>query len=245
MERRVKFAVQTELARLKEQTRALREEREHFKHLLETEERERRMAGYEIHDGLAQLLAAAMANLADFERCLPEDEKKAWRSFNNGVSLVAQSLREARRLIHGLGPAELEEHGIVAAIEDLVFDANDRSGEQVEFVHDVRFARLPPPIEHTVFRIVQEGLANASRYSNSDRIRITLSQSDRCLHVLIEDWGIGFDPTRIAEGRFGLQGIQERAEVFGGKATIQSKPSCGTTISVTLPIEEDYPAPVS
>lgn len=236
--------VLAELFRLRERTRALQEEKEHFKHLLETVERERRLIGYDIHDGLAQLLAGAMLQLSNFERFLSEDEKRAWQCFDSGVSFVAQSLREARRLIHGLEPVELEENGIVAAIEDLVSDANDQSEQQVEFMHDVQFAHLPPPMEHVIFRIVQEGLANARRYSKSGRIRITLIRSETCLRVLIEDWGIGFDPGGVAEGHFGLRGIQDRAMLFGGQATIQSKPGWGTTVSVTLPVEKECLAPV-
>ena len=125
---------QAELLRLREQTNALQVEKEHFKHLLEMEERGRRLIGYDIHDGLAQLLAGAMLELSNFERLMTEDQDRAWKSFDCGVSFVAQSLREARRLIHGLEPSELEENGIVAAIEDLVSDINDQSEQQVEFL---------------------------------------------------------------------------------------------------------------
>ena len=74
-------------------------------------------------------------------------------------------------------------------------------------------------IENTVFRIVQEGLANACRHSKSDRVRVEIAQDDQRLRLEIRDWGIGFDPNEVGEGCFGLERIQERARLFGGEVS--------------------------
>ena len=74
----------------------------------------------------------------------------------------------------------------------------------------------------SIFRIVQEALTNAVRHSQSGRVAIVMQQSGGTIHLRIEDWGIGFDTSAAKAGHFGLEGIRERARVFGGAARIDS-----------------------
>ena len=124
----------------------------------------------------------------------------------------------------------------MAAIEDLVSDARRQSGLDIEFSANVQFDRLDPPLENTLFRIVQESLTNARRYSQSDRIRIELAQEKDDLRLEIRDWGIGFDPKQVETRCFGLEGIRERAALWGGHAQIDTQPGEGTRVVVTLPL---------
>ena len=76
--------------------------------------------------------------------------------------------------------------------------------------------RLPPPLENTVFRIIQESLNNAFRHSRSDKIRVALVRRDRRICIDVRDWGVGFDPNGVEQRRFGLQGIRERVRLLEG-----------------------------
>ena len=78
-------------------------------------------------------------------------------------------MREARWLIHGLRPPILDEYGVVAAIEELISQSGDENQPAIEFSHKIAFDRLPPSLENTIFRIVQESLNNARRHSQSER----------------------------------------------------------------------------
>ena len=69
-----------------------------------------------------------------------------------------------------------------------------------------------------------------------------LTQHDDQLRIEVRDWGVGFKVDRVREGHFGLEGIQERARVFGGRATIKSNPRKGTDIVVELPLYSPSPA---
>ena len=98
--------------------------------------------------------------------------------------------------------------------------------------------RLEPLLENTIFRIVQESLTNACKHSKSDRIRVEVVQQDEFIRIEVRDWGTGFDPDNIAASCFGLRGVQERARLLGGRATIESKAGEGTRIAVKLPVVE-------
>ena len=74
----------------------------------------------------------------------------------------------------------------------------------------------------SIFRIVQEGLTNAVRHSKSERVAIAMQQSGGTIHLRIEDWGSRLRSAAAKVGHYGLEGIRERARLFGGAARIDS-----------------------
>ena len=237
-------AVVTDVTEKKLAEHELQKEQRLLRQLIDLQERERQLVAYEIHDGLAQQLTGALLQFQAFKQVqkpADEDAPEAGiqRTFQSGLKLLGEGLGEARRLISGLRPPILDESGIIAAIDYLAEEHQQRGGPRIEFHHDVHFDRLAPPLETTVFRVVQESLTNACRYSRSDRVRVGLSQQEARLVVEVEDWGVGFEPDEVRQNRFGLQGIQERARLFGGRATIDSTLGEGTRITVELPVLEE------
>lgn len=220
---------------------AVRKEQRLLRQLLNLQERERKLVAYDIHDGLAQKITGALLTFQAFARRGVPGCEEARAAFENGMQLLDESLSETRRLISGLRPPVLDESGIIAAIDLLISEHQQRGGPQVEFAHDDPFDRLAPPLETAVFRIVQECLTNACRHSQSERVRVELAQIDGRILVKVEDWGIGFDPATVEKHRFGLQGIQERARLLGGKAEVESVLGKGTRIAVELPLLEETP----
>jgi len=220
----------------KESQQHLLEERETLRQLLESQERERRLIAYEIHDGLAQQLAAATMYCSAFDQLRESDPEGAARSHEAGAIMLQKALAEARRLISGLRPAVLDDSGLIAAVGSLALDLQAREGIEVEFTEDVRFERLDPVWENSLFRIAQESLTNAARYSGTKRIRIGLIQQADRLILEVQDWGSGFDPQKVRQECFGLKGIRERAALLGGTATIDSSLGEGTRIHVEVPM---------
>jgi two-component system sensor histidine kinase DegS len=100
------------------------------------------------------------------------------------------------------------------------------------------FRRLEPTLENALFRIAQEALTNACRHSQSDRVRIELTQGEIGGVLEVRDWGCGFDQHHVTENRFGLEGIRERARLLGGTCRIQSQPAQGTVVRVEFPVME-------
>ncbi|MBN2217534.1 MAG: PAS domain S-box protein [Pirellulales bacterium] len=222
----------------KEARQRLLHERETLRALLEAQERERRLIAYEIHDGLAQHLAAAAMYCSTFEQLRDSAPDDSMKSHEAGALMLQKALAEARRLIGGLRPAVLDESGLVAAVENLVSDVGSREGIDIEFLRDVRFERLDHATENSLYRIAQESLTNAARYSGAQKMRVQLLQQPDRLILEIQDWGCGFDPANVAQECFGLKGIRERASVLGGMATIDSSPGKGTRIHVELPVAD-------
>jgi signal transduction histidine kinase len=215
----------------KQTEETLRQENQHLKNLLALQDRDRQLICCELHDGLVQQLVGAIMQLETGHHDV-------------GLDMLRKCMKEARCLIEGLRPPILDEGGVVVAIENLVSQEDDNGKPTVEFSHKIVLGRLPPSLEYTIFRIVQEGLTNARRHSQSMKVRIQLVQQEDGIRIEVEDWGVGFNSDKIADGHFGLEGIKERARLFGGAAMIRSSPGRGTRIVVQLPLPASLLCPV-
>ncbi len=223
--------------RVQQRTAEVRREQETLQHLLRSSDHERRLIAYEIHDGLAQQIAGAIMQFECHDHLKQQNPSEAATAFATGLMLLRQSHAEARRLIGGVRPPILDEAGVVAAIDHIINDGRGTAaGVQIDFHHEVTFDRLTPVLENAIYRIVEEGLTNALRHSQAKKVRIELTQVDKELQVVIQDWGIGFGPEKEGDRSFGLRGIRERARLLGGTATIEAAPSSGTRIVVKLPV---------
>lgn len=203
--------------------------------LIETYRRERRLIGFEIHDGLVQLLAGAVMHLEDLRPMVCGDER-ARKSFEQSRRLLGQSLQEARRLIHDLVPMGVAENGLVAALEGLIHELRQQTAISIEFHAPTSLRKMPEPLASTIYRVVQESLNNACRHSRSDSVRVVLAPRGTRLAITVEDWGIGFDPDAVPADRYGLRGLRERARTFGGEVILRSRRGWGTKVSIEFPL---------
>ena len=217
---------------------ALKRERQTLQHMLRASDHERQVIAYDIHDGLAQQLAAALLQFEAFYSLKANHPERAGNAFHAGMTLLRQGHYEARRIINGVRPPVLDEDGVLAAIAHLVHEPHGLNAPEIEFRSRVRFDRLEPVEENAIYRIVQEGIANACKHSKSDKVRVSLIQRKDRVRIEVRDWGVGYDPTTVPKKRFGLMGIRERARLLGGKSRIRSKPGEGTSIVVNLPVVE-------
>jgi len=213
----------------------LRDEQRILRQLLDLQERERQLLAYEIHDGLVQQMTGSLMHFEAAISAAPTDANRLQREADIAGDLLRESIREARRLISGLRPPILDEHGIAAAIEYL---ANETRRERVAVELDIQMTtrRLIPQLENTLFRIVQEALTNVVRHSRAPQVTVAVRQTDHQIQVTVADDGIGFLPDQVPQHRFGLRGIRERAKLLGGAARILSRPGAGTRIEVELPL---------
>ncbi len=104
------------------------------------------------------------------------------------------------------------------------------------FVFNAKFGRFEPLLENPVFSVAQESITNAHRYGESSTVKDRLTQQEGGSRIKVQDWGIGFDPHDIAETSFGIRGIEERARLLGGRATIDSTRGKGTLAGVEFPL---------
>jgi signal transduction histidine kinase len=105
----------------------------------------------------------------------------------------------------------------------------------ISVVARIEVPDLSPPVEHTVLRVVQEALGNAVRHGRPQAIDVTIDTAADKVTITIRDDGVGFDPGQIAERRgMGLQMMRERVEELGGAIHVESTPSKGTKVRVTM-----------
>ncbi|MHC4402516.1 MAG: PAS domain-containing sensor histidine kinase [Planctomycetota bacterium] len=225
-----------DLTERKQAEEGLRKEHEMLKQMLKSNDRERQLIAYEIHDGIAQQLSGALMQFDTFQRLRADEPNEAWEAHQAGTRMLEQGLSEARRLISGLRPPVLDERGVVAALEHLAGDLRRQKGVAIELSADVEFDRLEPMLENGLFRIAQESVMNACRHSHSEQVRIQLIQQGDEVRLEVRDWGIGFDPENVGQGCFGLRGIRERARLLDGQAEIQSALGRGTRVAVSFPV---------
>jgi signal transduction histidine kinase len=202
--------------------------------LITAQEEERRVVAYDIHDGLIQMLVGARLQLGN--ALAEHDPERAGTATKKGLDELAAAIAEARRVIEGLRPATLDDLGLVTTLRQFAEESHATPDGQLEFIASPTDLRLPPPVEITAFRIAQEAITNARKYSGTSRLRVGLTAADGALTVEVRDWGRGFDLEAVAEGRgVGLTGMRERARLLGGECVIESTPGSGTTVKATLP----------
>jgi len=220
----------------------LRREQRALRRMVLASDHERRLITYELHDGVAQQLLGAMLLFESQERPRRRKSKGTADAYHDGIDALRHAASELRRVMNWLRTPVLEKFGVAEAIEDVAAQLRLASGApDIEYRHAVKFQRLEPTLENTLFRIAQEAMTNACRHSKSEKIRVKLTQKGDDVTLEVRDWGIGFAPDAVAENRFGLEGIRERSRILGGKLTIKSEPGQGTVIRVKFPVMEPAP----
>jgi signal transduction histidine kinase len=219
--------------RRKQAEEALRAEQQLLLHLFRAQEYERKLAAYELHDGIAQYAAGAIMHLEAYVHELGHQPTPTQLDVTS--DLLHKTLDESRRIINGLRPPILDEGGVVMAIEHLIQERSKR-GLQITFDHSTEFERLAPALEVAIFRIAQEALTNATKHSGSPTIEIVLNRQGDRVRLAVRDHGTGFTSIGASEGALGLRGIRERVRLLGGAVAIDSQPGKGSCVSVDLPV---------
>jgi PAS domain S-box-containing protein len=193
---------------------------------VEAGEQERRRISRELHDGLGQLLTAAKLNVDVADR-QPDALEKAQH-------LLGQAIREIRHIAHELRPSILDDFGLVPALRTLC-DENSTDRLSVTFRDRVP-VRLPEVIESAVFRICQEALTNVVRHSQAHQATVDLYVDRGTLFVMIQDDGVGMEPSVGIMNGIGMINMRERAEMLGGTFHVDSSTDGGTDIVVEIPL---------
>ena len=220
-----------------EALRLLERNRELARQLIAVQENERRALARELHDELGQSCNAIRVEAAYIQRASDPREIHA-AAARAGAS--AESLyQHVRSLLRQLRPAELDELGLVAALQALCESWEERSGVACLFFHDGSFDALDETTATALYRVAQEGLNNVMRHAQASRVRIGLQRSAGAgtvgeLQLQVEDNGCGFDVPQHSRG-LGLLGASERAAALGGSLQVDSLPGEGTRLRMSLP----------
>jgi signal transduction histidine kinase len=196
--------------------------------------KERNRIAREIHDTLAQGLAGIGLHLSAIEH----EPSVAGREqhVETARRLVKASLAEARRSVWNLRPEYLDHSNLVSGLARMAADVSEGGDVHI----DVYTSGVPRPViadvETNMFRIAQEAVANAIRHAGARQIQINLQFDHDTARLTIADDGRGFDPASTATG-FGLLSMRERAAQIGAGFRVESRPSAGTSVTLTVPTE--------
>lgn len=233
----------------------LRAKEEHLRELSSRavllQEAERRVIARELHDSAGQALTAIRINLQIIAQLaapgdLPEGTgvsaraaEKVARLAGRTLTITDATLEEIRRAVSMLGPAILDDVGLVAAVQRLCDDFGERSDLKISSeLDELPAAGLSPALESVCYRVTQEALTNVARHAQASEVHVGLTLGERTVRLEVRDNGRGFAPGQPRAGRTGgrgLVGMRERVELLGGAIDITSTPGVGTRVTVELP----------
>jgi signal transduction histidine kinase len=199
------------------------------------QEDERMRLARELHDDTIQSLIALQQRIEMVEKALAKDPASAMGRIKELRELVGTCLESVRRFVRDLRPTYLGELGLIPALEMLARE----SRASFEVVGEEK--RLDAERELALYRIVQESLRNIAKHAQAKNVAVTLSFDEHEVAATIQDDGVGFAapdaPTAYARaGHFGLMGMQERAQLFGGNVYVKSERGNGTKVVAYVPL---------
>lgn len=204
------------------------------------QEDERKRIARELHDETAQTLVALSRRLDALltsPRRLAEPTREHLEELRQMTEGILQGVRHFSQ---DLRPPTLDDLGLLPTLEGLITSLMEQDGIEAELKVVGTQRRLPPEAELVLFRIAQEALNNVKKHSKASKVITTVEFTDGQVRITISDNGRGFElPDRTgglaATGKFGLIGMQERAQLLGGTLTVRSELGQGTTVVVDVP----------
>jgi signal transduction histidine kinase len=207
-------------------------------------ERERRRLSHDLHDDVGPDLMLLKLYL---ELLVLEGEKPEFRALKpkleETLALVSHTIQSVRRITLDLGPAVLDELGLLSALKFYARQFSSATRITVTVTGDPIVEHVPLAYEVGLYRVLQGALSNVMKHSKAKKVSVSVTSKHSGLIMVIEDDGVGFDSAAIlAQRSFGLSSMRERAEVLGGSFRIKSvragmlSNKHGTRIEVNLPL---------
>lgn len=200
--------------------------------LLLGQEMERRRLAKEIHDGVGPNMSTLKLQIdAVIKKAESEQIVSKLEEVNRAISSIATDIRQ---ISHDLMPSSLIDFGVITALANFATKITDSSEIEVHYQSNIKDGQLSKEYELNIFRIVQELVNNALKYSQCKNIDISLRLDESKIAILVQDDGVGMDIDNITNG-IGLQNIKSRVESLHGEIEIDSQKGVGTTFHISLP----------
>ncbi|OGO70262.1 MAG: hypothetical protein A2Z49_09060 [Chloroflexi bacterium RBG_19FT_COMBO_56_12] len=206
------------------------------------QEAERKAIAQSLHDDTGQALTMLAIQLDRIDERIPEEQKALKKQVAEARMLTTNALTELRRILSGLRPSILDDLGLVPAIRWYARTYLEAARVHVIFKAPNTPFDLPPSVATTLFRISQEAMNNIVRHAQASTATIVLQLNSQQVQLRVEDNGCGFDQERVSQdavhaNQLGLVGVRERAQLLGGKVTIESVPGKGSHLLAVIPLD--------
>ena len=205
--------------------------------LIEAQEKERSRIARDLHDDICQRLAILSIRIDQANRASSASPGVAKQSLEGIQKDCAEIAADVQSLSHQLHSSKLEYLGIVSAIRGFCEELSKQHRLDIEFSERDVPAQLPKDVSLCLFRVAQEALHNAVKYSGVNRFAVGLCGADGLIELVVSDAGVGFE---VEEARknpgLGLVSMQERIHLVRGSLYVESKPWQGTRIIAVVPL---------
>jgi two-component system sensor histidine kinase UhpB len=209
--------------------------RELSSHIQDVREQERIAIAREVHDDMGSTLTAIKLDIAWLGGRLKSHPALAEKAASI-ETLVDKCIAAAGNISRSLRPSVLDTFGLIAAIEMEADEFEQRTRISCIFESRDEGLAIPPDISIALFRILQEALANIIKHASANEVAVNIHNREEGIVLMVQDNGLGIsEADRIKPRSFGLRGIRERVEYFGGDVRIDSLPGQGTKVSVFIP----------
>jgi len=203
--------------------------------LIDAQEQERTRIGRELHDDIGQrlaLLAVELQQLHEDRLILPKVRSRMGELQKQTVEIAA----DIQSLSHELHSAKLQYLGIAGAMIGFCREFGEQQKVEINFqTHDMPSPVLPDTAL-CFFRVLQEALHNAAKYSGVRHFEVRLWGTSDEIHLTVSDSGAGFDREGTKETHgLGLISMEERLRLVNGTLSIEAHPKRGTTIHARVP----------
>lgn len=209
--------------------------------ILEGQEEERKRIAMDIHDGIGQMLTSLKFQIESIDLSQVEEASGKIVELRQ---LTKELIKEVRKVTFNLKPTVLGDYGLEAALKVFTKEIGKLIDIKLTFKTE-EIPRLPQKVENNIFRIIQEAINNAIKYSEAEAIEISLQQNEHELIILVRDEGKGFNEklvesrsANIESGR-GFFNMYERTEYINGNLEINSLPDKGTSVTLTVPLHSE------
>ncbi|MEI7524652.1 MAG: sensor histidine kinase [Mariniphaga sp.] len=198
--------------------------------VLQVQEDERRRIAKELHDGLGQTLSAIKLNFQSMTHEAISPDSKA--DFNKIEKMLDNANVEVRSISHQMMPKELEQFGLVAAVDEMLRINLENTRLKYSFEHNGFTERIGNQTELALFRVLQELVNNVIKHSKADMLNVQIIRHANHVVLNVSDNGIGFDVDRYEKKGIGLLNIASRIDGIKGHLHYESAPGEGTTVII-------------
>jgi two-component system, NarL family, sensor kinase len=202
--------------------------------MLKGQEEERSRLAKDLHDGLGGMLSGVKLSFINMKEnmVLPAENLEG---FERSISMLDNTIAELRKVAHNLMPETLVRFGLDEALKDFCNSIQTSTGIEVVYQQFGEDRKLSSQAEITIYRIIQELVNNALKYSEGKQILVQLTKNHIRTNITVEDNGKGFDVNILDQKKgAGFSNIRSRVNYFKGTLDINSQPGNGTSVNIEL-----------
>ena len=194
---------------------------------------ERSKVSRELHDSIAQTLAAAKYQIAAASVGATNEVKNRLAAVS---AMIASVTDDIRMVSYSLHPRVAEDLGLESALTTLANQVRQRAGVDVSVSVQADRSPIPANVSATLYRVAEEALKNTEMHGKANRASVNVVSSPGKVRIEVSDEGRGFDPRKMdrVTGRSGLASVKDRILLAGGTMKIDSKPNGGTRVMAEL-----------